>query len=61
MKLAGHSSVTVTQGYVHPTPEAIERAFDRLESLNRTALEAARKLALPTKVPTSIGKIPVSH
>jgi integrase len=40
MKLAGHSSVTVSQRYVHPTPEAVERAFDRLEGLNRLALEA---------------------
>jgi integrase len=40
MKLAGHSSVTVSQRYVHPTPEAAVRAFDRLEALNRLALEA---------------------
>jgi integrase len=40
MKLAGHSSVTVSQRYVHPTPEAVERAFDRLEAFNRSALEA---------------------
>jgi site-specific recombinase XerD len=37
MKLAGHSSVTVSQRYVHPTPEAVERVFDRLETLNRLA------------------------
>jgi integrase len=41
MKLAGHSSVTVSQRYVHPTPEAMERAFDRLEALN---MAAARRL-----------------
>jgi integrase len=35
MRIAGHSSVTVSQRYVHPTPEGLERAFDRLESLNR--------------------------
>lgn len=34
MRIAGHSSVTVSQRYVHPTPEAIERAFVRLEALN---------------------------
>ena len=32
-KIAGHSSVTVSQRYVHPSPEAVERAFERLESL----------------------------
>jgi integrase len=34
MKLAGHSSVTVSQRYVHPTPESCETAFERLEALN---------------------------
>ena len=34
MKIAGHSSVTVSQRYVHPTPEGMDRAFDRLEVLN---------------------------
>jgi integrase len=34
MKLAGHSSVTVSQRYVHPTPESCELAFERLEALN---------------------------
>src|ERR1022692_1930007 len=34
MKIAGHSSVTVSQRYVHPTPEGMDRAFDRLESHN---------------------------
>jgi integrase len=37
MQIAGHSSVTVSQKYVHPTPETVERAFDRLEKLNSLA------------------------
>jgi len=41
MKLAGHSSVTISQRYVHPSPESVELAFDRLETLNRKALERA--------------------
>jgi integrase len=40
MKLAGHSSVTVSQRYVHPTPQAMEHAVARLEELNRLALGA---------------------
>ena len=28
MKAVGHSSVSVSQKYVHPTPEAMERAFE---------------------------------
>jgi integrase len=34
MRIAGHSSVTVSQRYVHPTPESLERAFEQLEKLN---------------------------
>ena len=34
MKLMGHSSVTVSQRYVHPSPESVERAFERLQVLN---------------------------
>ena len=30
MRIAGHSSVVVSQRYIHPTPEAVERAFERL-------------------------------
>jgi integrase len=41
MRLAGHSGVTVSQRYVHPTPEAVERAFDRLEALNRQGYKGA--------------------
>ncbi len=29
-RIAGHSSVTISQRYVHPTPESPERAFDQL-------------------------------
>jgi hypothetical protein len=31
MRIAGHSSITVSQRYIHPTPEAVERAFERLQ------------------------------
>jgi integrase len=39
MKLAGHSSVTVSQRYVHPTLDSCEAAFERLEAFNKKALE----------------------
>jgi integrase len=42
MRIAGHSSVTVSQRYIHPTPEGLERAFERLESLNAAKFEQAR-------------------
>jgi integrase len=46
MKLMGHSSVTVSRRYVHPSPEALELAFGRMigEDLQ----------GVPTKVPTAV-------
>jgi len=34
MRIAGHSSV-VSQRYVHPSPESLETAFERMDALNR--------------------------
>ena len=34
IRLMGHSTVAVSQRYVHPSPEAIELAFGRLTALN---------------------------
>ncbi len=34
MRIAGHSSITVSQRYVHPSSESLERAFERLKALN---------------------------
>jgi integrase len=34
MRLMGHSTVTVSQRYVHPSPEAVELAFERFVGLN---------------------------
>ena len=39
----GHGSVTVSQRYVHPSLESMERAFERLEALNTARREEARK------------------
>ena len=33
-QIAGHSSIVVSQKYVHPTPETLEDAFSRLEAYN---------------------------
>jgi hypothetical protein len=48
MKIAGHSSIVVSQRYVHPTPEAVESAF---ESLQRAAQRG--------KADTEIGDVPM--
>jgi integrase len=51
MRIAGHSSVTVSQRYVHPTPESLEKAFERLEALNAVKAE-------PTNVGLSLSGSP---
>lgn len=56
MKIAGHSSVTVSQRYVHPPPAGMERAFQRLENLNaaklgQAAAEAAGGAVVPKEIP----------
>lgn len=38
-KVAGHSSVTISERYIHPTPEGQERAFERFANLNQMAVE----------------------
>ena len=34
MKIAGHSSLTISLRYVHPSPGSVERAFEKLEVSN---------------------------
>ncbi|HET9217564.1 MAG TPA: tyrosine-type recombinase/integrase [Terriglobia bacterium] len=34
-RIAGHSSITMSQRYVHPTPERLEDAFARLDTYNQ--------------------------
>lgn len=41
-KIAGHSSIVMSQRYVHPTGERVEDAFSRLESYNGGKSEPAR-------------------
>lgn len=64
MKLAGHSSITMAQRYVHPTPEAMERAMERLDSMNQEALEglkdAPKELPPATISATSDEPVPVN-
>jgi integrase len=53
MKLMGHSSVTVSQRYVHPSPETLEGAVERLQALNvgsRERLPEGPKLQLPATI-----------
>ena len=54
MRIMGHSTVEMTKRYVHPTPEIVTRAFERLEARSRrlqkvstvsTTLELAGEVA----------------
>ena len=64
MRLMGHSSVTVSQRYVHPTPETLERAVDGLQAMNATAsksLPERQKRQLPATASATLGEVaPVS-
>ncbi len=40
MRLAGHSSVSVSQRYVHPTPQAMEDAVLRMDRMNARWLQS---------------------
>jgi integrase len=48
MRIAGHSSITVSQRYVHPSPEAVERAFERLQLSGAAQVEPRVMLPLTT-------------
>jgi hypothetical protein len=58
MKIAGHSSVTVSQRYVHSSPDALERAFERLEAYNArreaATISATVELSEDATLPVSI-------
>ena len=47
MRIARHSSITVSQKYVHPTPELLERAIEGLEALQRE--QGGTKVGTPVK------------
>jgi integrase len=66
MRIAGQSSVTVSQRYVHPIPEGMERAFERLQKLNAVKFEQAEaeakaEAASGAKVPQAVPKVKTRH
>jgi len=58
IRCPGQSTITVSQRYVHPTPERVEDAFSRLERYNGRKAEElenkrkaeAGKVSLPVAV-----------
>jgi len=56
LKAMSHSTVVVSQKYVHPTPEATERAFERLNAAKEkvlATLPGSPKQALTITVPAT--------
>jgi integrase len=49
MRLMGHSTVTVSQRYVHPSPESVERAYNRMEAMNAERLGTISGTAVADK------------
>jgi integrase len=49
-RIAGHSSITISTRYVHPTPEMVEKAFAGLEHLNEIKNAEAEKQRNQQKV-----------
>jgi integrase len=60
MRVAGHSSITVSQRYVHPSPESLERAFERFETMQ---ISKALEIEEPPSegVPTDSTTVPVEE
>jgi len=57
MRIMGHSTVVVSQKYLHPAPQAMERTFERLNSANEKALASLPEAtqSRPTKcLPTTL-------
>jgi integrase len=54
MRVAGHSTVIVSQRYIHPSPESVERAFERLEALNGEGSKAAESVPKLLTAPTGV-------
>jgi integrase len=54
MRIAGHSSIVVSQRYIHPTPEAVERAFERLQTFGKGE-DISSERQPPATVPATDG------
>jgi len=58
MRLMAHSSVTVSQRYLNPTPEALERAGERLEGWNQRAENSLREAQIRQLLATVSATLP---
>lgn len=61
MRIAGHSSVTTSQRYVHPSSETVALAIARLDTANRHALRTADEKPTDTTTDTVLTRPSLSH
>lgn len=66
MRIAGHSSIVVSQRYIHPTPESVERAFESLQRATARSGQIQDQPGLQKQSPATVfatpaGELPVSY
>ena len=61
MRMAGHGSIVVSQRYIRPTPEAVERAFERLQPSGGFAVIEPKRLPPVMVSATLTGTAAVSY
>jgi len=61
MRIAGHSSIVVSQRYIHPTPKAVDQAFERLQLSGDFAVIEPNRLPPASVSATLTRAVAVSH
>lgn len=61
MRIAGHSTIVFLQRYIHPTPEAVEFAFARLQLSAKVTVIQPKRQRPATVSATLSRRLSVSH
>lgn len=60
-RIAGHSSITITQRYCHPQADAIERAFSKLEANRELVNDGGQQPMLPSANAAAANVVSAAH
>jgi|WetSurMetagenome_2_1015567.scaffolds.fasta_scaffold1258283_1 hypothetical protein len=60
MRIAGHSSITVSQRYIHPSSEAVELAIEKLQASNNAGEAKMTEAGMFHGIPDLRPSMPVS-